>query len=94
MYDWSTENGGNINQWEYWGGDGQKFILEEAEMPEIKGLAGDVNCDEKVDLSDAVLIMQYLSNPAMYGVNGSVSLILQRLTQGFILYSQDRICHL
>ncbi len=71
VYNISKDDGANICQWEFWGGDGQKFILEAAEIPEIKGLAGDVNCDEKVDLSDAVLIMQYLSNPAMYGVNGS-----------------------
>ncbi|MBQ9957194.1 MAG: transposase, partial [Ruminococcus sp.] len=30
VYEISLENGANINQWEYWGGDGQKFILEPA----------------------------------------------------------------
>lgn len=27
MFDWSTENGGNINQWEYWGGDCQLWKI-------------------------------------------------------------------
>lgn len=34
---------------------------------------GDANVDDKVDLSDAVLILQYLSNPDKYGPNGSDS---------------------
>ena len=35
--------------------------------------AGDANCDGEVDMSDAVLIMQALSNPNKYGLNGSDS---------------------
>ena len=31
---------------------------------------GDANCDKTVDLSDAVLIMQSISNPDKYGLNG------------------------
>jgi arabinan endo-1,5-alpha-L-arabinosidase len=27
VFDWSTENGGNVNQWEYWGGDCQLWKL-------------------------------------------------------------------
>ncbi len=34
-------------------------------------LFGDANLDKKVDISDAVLIMQSLSNPSLYGINGS-----------------------
>jgi len=34
-------------------------------------LWGDANCNGDVDLSDAVLIMQYLSNPSKYGEKGS-----------------------
>ena len=34
-------------------------------------LWGDANCDGKVDLSDAVMILQSISNPDKYGVNGS-----------------------
>ena len=32
---------------------------------------GDANCDGKVDLSDAVLIMQCLANPSKYGTDGT-----------------------
>ena len=34
-------------------------------------LLGDANCDNQVDLSDVVLIMQSLANPNKYGLNGS-----------------------
>ena len=34
-------------------------------------LYGDANCDGKVDLADAILIMQALANPDKYGENGS-----------------------
>ena len=34
-------------------------------------MAGDANCDDKVDMSDVVLIMQSLANPNKYGLNGS-----------------------
>ena len=43
------------------------------------GLAGDANCDNNVDLSDAVIIMQSLANPSKYQLteqgkaNGDVS---------------------
>ena len=32
---------------------------------------GDANCDDSVDMSDAVLIMQSIANPNKYGLNGS-----------------------
>lgn len=34
-------------------------------------LYGDANCDGLIDMSDAVLIMQSLSNPDKYGLNGN-----------------------
>ena len=34
-------------------------------------VVGDSNCDGEVDMSDAVLIMQALSNPNKYGIGGS-----------------------
>ena len=33
--------------------------------------SGDVNCDEQMDMADAVLIMQALANPNKYGENGT-----------------------
>ena len=42
-------------------------------VPDLKTvtLYGDANCDDTVDMGDAVLIMQSLANPDRYGVNGS-----------------------
>ena len=37
----------------------------------VSTLAGDANCDGIVDLSDAILVWQALSNSNKYGVNGS-----------------------
>ena len=31
---------------------------------------GDTNCDTKVELADAILIMQSLANPNKYGIGG------------------------
>lgn len=36
-------------------------------------MRGDANCDGKVELADAILIMQSLANPNKYGVGGSAS---------------------
>lgn len=33
--------------------------------------AGDANCDNAVDMSDVVLIMQSLANPNKYGIGGT-----------------------
>lgn len=38
-----------------------------------KTVSGDANLDTKVDMADAVLIMQSLSNPNKYGLNGTDS---------------------
>ncbi|MCR5599747.1 MAG: DUF5620 domain-containing protein [Ruminococcus sp.] len=43
---------------------------EEPSLPEVT-LWGDANCDNGVDLSDAVIIMQSLANPNKYGLNGT-----------------------
>ncbi len=34
-------------------------------------MAGDANCDNTVDMSDVVLIMQSLANPNKYAIGGS-----------------------
>lgn len=41
------------------------------EIPPETVVWGDANCDDQVDMSDAVLIMQSNSNPDKYGINGS-----------------------
>lgn len=57
IFEISTENGANINQWEYWGGNGQKFILEPAAS---KKVIGDVNADGICSIADAVLLQKWL----------------------------------
>lgn len=57
VFEISTEKGANINQWEYWGGNGQKFILEPASDKRVKG---DVNADGKFSIADVVLLQKWL----------------------------------
>lgn len=47
------------------------YVKVAGDTPIPVGMRGDANCDGKIDMSDAVLIMQSLSNPSGYGVNGS-----------------------
>ena len=58
VYEISVENGANICQWEYWGGGGQKFILEPA-APK-KAVIGDVNADGAFNVADVVLLQKWL----------------------------------
>ncbi len=61
VFEISTEDDANICQWEYWGGDGQKFILEAAE--EIKAperIKGDVNADGSFTVADLVMLEKFL----------------------------------
>ena len=55
VFDISTEPGANICQWEYWGGDGQKFRIEAP-----KQIKGDVSADGTCNIADAVLLQKYL----------------------------------
>ena len=51
-------------------------------------MAGDTNCDGKVELADAILIMQALANPNKYGENGTDSKHMK--TQGKINGDVDK----
>ena len=42
-------------------------------LNENASVKGDANCDGKTDMSDVVIIMQALSNPNKYGVNGTAA---------------------
>ena len=57
VYGISLENGANICQWNYWGGDGQKFIFEPA-VPET--IRGDVNADGKFSIADVIMMQKWL----------------------------------
>ncbi len=58
VYEISLADGANICQWEYWGGDGQKFILEPA--PAEKTVVGDVNADGEFSIADVVMMQKWL----------------------------------
>ncbi len=59
VYNVSMDSGANICQWEYHGGDGQRFIIEPyaAAVP----LIGDVNVDGKFNMADIVMMQKYLA---------------------------------
>ncbi len=57
VFEISLEDGANICQWNYWGGDGQKFIIEPA-IPE--SVLGDVNADGKFSVADIVMMQKWL----------------------------------
>ena len=57
VYEISLENGANICQWNYWGGDGQKFILEPAVSETI---LGDVNADGIFSVADVVMMQKWI----------------------------------
>ncbi len=67
VYEISTESGANICQWDYWGGDGQKFVLEPAAKPDevdppvTETKKGDVNCDGDVKINDVILLNRFLA---------------------------------
>ena len=57
VFEISKEPGARICQWEYWGGDGQKFILEPVSAASP---AGDINQDGICSAADAVLLQRWL----------------------------------
>ena len=61
VYGISLEDGANICQWEFWGGAGQKFVLEPAykEEIEVSGLYGDANGDGVVNSIDATMVTRH-----------------------------------
>ncbi|MBR6386159.1 MAG: family 43 glycosylhydrolase [Ruminococcus sp.] len=58
VYNISLEDGANICQWEFWGGNGQKFILESFKEPEY--IKGDVNADKQFTVADLVMMQKFL----------------------------------
>lgn len=61
VYEISMDDGANICQWEFWGGDGQKFILEPAaEEKVLEKIIGDVNADGAFNIADLVMMQRFL----------------------------------
>lgn len=59
VYEISKDDGANICQWEYWTGEGQKFILNpEEHIPAV--LKGDLNRDGSVSAVDMTIMIKHL----------------------------------
>ncbi len=59
VYEMSTESGANVCQWEFWGGDGQKFILEPSSEI-VNQVIGDVNADGEFSVADLVMMQKFI----------------------------------
>ena len=55
---------------------------------------GDANCDGAVDLSDAVLIMQYSANPDVYGLNKAEGISDQGIINADVTGGNDGVTNL
>ncbi len=53
--------------------DEDRFLIGvlESSVPTYITVDFDANCDDRIDISDAVLIMQSIADPDKYGVNGT-----------------------
>ncbi|MBR2912903.1 MAG: RICIN domain-containing protein, partial [Oscillospiraceae bacterium] len=60
VYDISHENGANIDQWDYWGGEGQKFYIRPVDS-KYTLLRGDMNNDGVVNAFDAAIMKRAVS---------------------------------
>lgn len=63
VYDISYDNGANIDQWDYWGGEGQKFYIKPADG-DHKLLRCDINLNGRVDIFDKILVSRCIGKPA------------------------------
>ncbi len=59
VYDISYDNGANIDQWDYWQGEGQKFYIRPADST-YSLIRGDMNMDGKVNGCDKILMGRYI----------------------------------
>ena len=59
VYDISYENGANIDQWDYWGGEGQKFYIRPA-GGKYTFLRGDLDFNGRLDAADLSLLKRGL----------------------------------
>ena len=65
IYGISLDDGANICQWNYWGGDGQKFVIEPADVSATEppfSITGDVNADKMLNIADIVMLQKWLVN--------------------------------
>ena len=86
VYEISLNDGAKICQWNYWGGNGQRFVLEPV-VTEMGDVRGDVNADGTCTIADAVMLQKWLcgsgdiTNPAAGDWNADGSLTAVDLAQ-------------
>jgi GH43 family beta-xylosidase len=78
VYDISYDNDANIDQWDYWGGEGQKFYIRPTDN-EYNFIRGDLNFDGRVDAFDRVLMQRGLA----YGFDETASAIADMNGSGY-----------
>ena len=61
VYDISYDNGADIDQWDYWGGEGQKFYIRPVGNT-YRLIRGDLNSDGSVDTFDRILMEKAVLN--------------------------------
>ncbi|NLT08008.1 MAG: leucine-rich repeat domain-containing protein [Ruminococcus sp.] len=64
---------GNTLTWAYTNDNDDTLTWYSFEINGKTPVAGDADCDSQVKMNDAVLVMQALSNPDIFGLNGSNS---------------------
>jgi len=57
IYDISYENGANLDQWDYWGGEGQKFYIRPVDN-KYTLIKGNINGDNELDIFDRLLMQK------------------------------------
>ena len=70
VYDISYENGANIDQWDYWGGEGQKFYIRPA-GGNYTFLYADLDFSGKLDVRDLTLMLR--------GIRGGFDSTMQKI---------------
>lgn len=61
VYDISYDNGADIDQWDYWGGEGQKFYIRPVN-DKYTFIRGDLSSDGRVDTFDRILMEKAVLN--------------------------------
>ena len=90
VYGISIEAGAKICQWNFWGGTGQKFILEPETLSE-ETLKGDANLDGTIDISDVVTVRRYLTNSVKYPLSSQSALNSDVHENGNGVNAQDAV---
>ena len=70
VFDQSKENGANIDQWDYWGGDGQTLYIQPADN-KYRLIRGDIDGDGELSFHDRILMAKGIS----YGFDDAAKVV-------------------